>query len=648
MAKQLARPKSLKTVAASKATDVPEELTVKREEARKQAKDKARARTMARQQVIAEKLASAVEQMSSSLEEASGASEELGKTMDIVASASEEASAAAEESRVAIGQITKSAEIAASNTKVSLQKTKNLKELIKNTAADINGLVQGVKNSSDSNIESTKLIRELEKNSEQIGEIVGAVVRIADQTNLLALNAAIEAARAGEHGRGFAVVADEVRNLAETSEESARGIRNVVEGIQGQVQVVVSDIETSSKSSMEEVEKSGIIVQDLDKIDADLNALLEGVEEIAQNSANVMNGTEDFLKGSEVIASNSEEQSSAAEEARKAVEQQNKAFAEMQSASENLAELTETLRTSADNTKSAEEVAAAAEQLSANVEEATASSAQMMTALQEIAKGAQNQGEAAEENRSLGEKLENLLKNMNERSKKADNLLNDFKELVSRNNVNVYNLIHNISKSSESVAQSVANVRILGDHTNNINKIVDKIVMVALQTNMLAVNGSIEAARAGEFGRGFSVVAGDIRTLANDSSENAEKIKDMVRAMQYKITTVANDLEMTAKSSTDEVERAKRSTATLATIESDMEAVRTNVQEVNVVVGQALISIEQANKSVAEIANSAEEAAKVTNEAAKAAEEGSKGMKLISEAVEDIAGQADEMQNIGG
>ncbi len=647
MAKQLAKPRYLKAGVSAK-TEVPEELTAKREEARKQAKEKARARTMARQQVIAEKLASAVEEMTSSLEQASGASEELGKTTDIVASAAEEASSGAEESRVAIGQITKSAETAVGRTKVSLQKTRNLKELIRNTTAEINGLVQGVRNASASNMESTKLIRELEKNSENIGEIVGAVVRIADQTNLLALNAAIEAARAGEHGRGFAVVADEVRNLAEISEDSARGIRNVVEDIQQQVQLVVSDIESVSKSSLEEAERSGIIIQDFDKIDADLNALMEGVEEIAKSASDIMSDTEEFLKGAEVIATNAEEQSSAAEEARKAVEQQNKAFAEMQTASENLAELTETLRGSVDNTKTAEEVAASAEQLSANIEEATASAAQIMTALQQIAKGAQNQSQAAEENRALGEKLETALKAVSDRTRESENLLNDLKDLISRNKISVDNLIHNISKSSDSSSQTVVNVRILEERTNNINKIIDKIVMVALQTNMLAVNGSIEAARAGEFGRGFSVVAGDIRTLANDSSENAEKIKDMLRSMQSQIGIVANDLEKAAKTSAEEVEKAKKSTGNLISIEIDMESVRASVQEVSIVIREALTALEQANKAVAEITISAEKSAKVTNEAAKAAEEGSKGMKLISEAIEDIAGQADELQNIGG
>lgn len=648
MAKQLARPGAVKTGITTKRDDKnTEELTKKREEARKMAQEKARARTMARQQSIAEKLASAVEEMTSSLEQAAGAAEELGKTMESVATASEEASAAAEESRSALTEINRTAELSDERAKAGLDKGKNLQLLLKQTASDIAALVRGVQESAKGNVESTKLIRELEKNSDQIGEIVGAVVRIADQTNLLALNAAIEAARAGEHGRGFAVVADEVRNLAETSESSAREIRNVVDDIQEQVQQVVEEIETSTKSALDEVEKAKTITKDLDQILTDVEEIVEDSEDIARNSADVIDISEDFTRGSEDVASNAEEQGSAAEEASKGVQQQNKAFDEMQGASEELAELTDSLRSSVDSQKSAEDCAAAAEELSANIEEATSSSAQIMTALEQISKGAQSQSKAADANKDLGEKLELALNTMCERAKGSEEKINVIKDVVGNNKINVDNLIANIGKSSESASQSVDSVRVLDERTNNINKIVDKIVNVALQTNMLAVNGSIEAARAGEFGRGFSVVASDIRTLANDSSENAEKIKDMVRAMQNHINVVANDLEMAGKIAAQEVASAKKTTDNLDTIEADMIEIQDGIIETNQGASEALLSLEQANKAVVEIANAAEEASRVSEEASSAAEQGSKGMQLIAQAIEDIASQADEMQNIG-
>lgn len=646
MARQLARPSGVKTANGySGRIEVSEDLIDKREQAKKLAQEKARARTMARQQAIAERLASAVEEMSSSLEQASSASEELGNTMQTIASTAEEASAAAEESRTAVVQITKGAERAAEIAGESLEKGKYLQDLVKNTSTDIQALIQGVNNASKANLESTKLIKELEKNSEQIGEIVGAVVRIADQTNLLALNAAIEAARAGEHGRGFAVVADEVRNLAETSEQSARGIRNVVDEIRTQVQKVVDDIDAAGKNAVQEIEKAKVITEDLEKVSSDINAIVEGAVIIDKNANTSRMDADEFLKGSEEIASGAEEQSSAAEEATRGVQEQNKAFSEMQTAAETLAELTDSLKNATDGKKSAEEVAAAAEQLSSNIEEASTSAKQIATAIEQISKGAQNAAKAAERNRTLSERLEVAATGMAERAQLSEEKIHAVRELVGKNRADIDNLISNIGKASSESVRSAENVKMLADKTNNINKIVDQIVNVTLLTNMLAVNGSIEAARAGEFGRGFSVVAGDIRALANDSSENAEKIKDMVRTMQAQIAVVASDIETAGKIAAQEVENARKSTSNLDTIESDIVVVQNGIREINNGAQESLAAIEQANKAVIEIANAAEESSKVTLEAAKAAEEGSKGMQLISQAIEDIASQADEMQN---
>jgi methyl-accepting chemotaxis protein len=622
-----------------------DDLGQNRINAKKLADEKARARTVARAQAVAEKLATATDQVASAITEATGAVEELEKTMHTIAAGAEESSAAAEESRAAINQIEKASDIANGRADASVRRVNEVVALAKHTTADIETLIKGVGDAANANIESAKMIAELERQSEEIGKIVHAVTRIADQTNLLALNAAIEAARAGEHGKGFAVVADEVRNLAEISEKSARGIQEVVNEIQGQVKVVSSDTEAAGKKGREEVDKAKVITQDLVKIAADYDEVRLNCVEIQKNAADALAGAKSYLKGAEEIAAASEESTSACQEAQKSTQEQSKAYSEMSDAARSLAEMAETLKTSTNAQKSAEELAATAEELSTNAEELKSSSQQISIAIEQINRAAGLQARAAEASNTVGTQMRNAAKGMGDRAEMSVEKAVATQKLLASNKANVDGLIVNVGKNAEASSESAKNILELEERTRRIDKIVDAIVMVTVQTKMLAVNGNVEAARAGEYGRGFSVVAGDIRSLANESSENADKIKDLVKNVQTQITKVAGDIELAGRNGRAEVERAKISSTNLERIAKDSEVVVGDIREISKAVGDMAAGLEQAGKASEQISAAAEETARASTEAAGASEQGLKAAQEIAQAIEEISSQADELQN---
>lgn len=644
MEKKLARPSDKATLKASNLAS--EELDKKREIARKQAQDKVRARTLAKQQQSAERIAVATEQLASGIEQASSAAEELGATMAQISKGANESSAAAEESRAAINQIDKASVIADKNAKESLDKVNIAKSLLEVSTNDIAMLTKGIKSSADANLESVKLVGELEKQSNEVGEIVQAVVRIADQTNLLALNAAIEAARAGEHGKGFAVVADEVRNLAETSEKSARNISELVTEIQNNVKVVVKDIESSGVAANQVVEQAIKTTEDLKTISKEIDLVQVGIQEVSQNSAIANNGAGEFLIIADQVAAAAEQQSGAAEEVEKSLLMQNKAFSELNTGASDLAQMAEELKLSTDTQKSAESLASASEELSANVEEANSTANEILKAMQQITAGSQAQSELTEKAAVLSDKLAVASKQMSERAEFSSGKVTELQKLLDINKIAVDKMIEGISSSAETNLVASKNIKNLEETTRRIDKIVDAIGNVTIQTNMLAVNGSIEAARAGEFGRGFSTVAGDIRALAGESAENADKIKDLVRSIQQQIQRVASDIELSSKTSFAEVDNAKKTTHNLVVIEDSMNIILAATNEIGKGAEQSLVALEQARKGVEQIAAAAEEAGKAAEDASEAASEQSKGMQELAEAIEEISGLADELQNL--
>ena len=218
--------------------------------------------------------------------------------------------------------------------------------------------------------------------------------------------------------------------------------------------------------------------------------------------------------------------------------------------------------------------------------------------------------------------------------------------MLAENKINVDNMIENIKQSAEDNLKALENIKILEKHTRKIEKIVEVIMNVTILTNMLAVSGSIEAARAGEYGKGFSVVASDIRNLATESAENADKIKDLVRNLQDLINVCMQEIELAAKTAKGEAEKSKVASQSFIKLEENIKDTLEALKESLNLSQESLRAIEESKKAIDQIASAAEEAAKAVAEAAAAAEEQARGIQELSQAIEEIASLADELQSM--
>ncbi|MDR9096155.1 methyl-accepting chemotaxis protein [Burkholderia multivorans] len=602
-------------------------------------------RTLAKQQQAAERIAAATAQLASGINEAASAAEELKGAAGQIATGAEEASGASQELLAAFKQVTVSIGRQLQSANTAQGKSEATQALAQVTGDAVGKLVANVGVAAQRQAASVEMVAELEKQAANIGDIVKAVVRIADQTNLLALNAAIEAARAGKHGKGFAVVADEVRTLAETSEKSAKQIQDLVVQIQCEVKAISEGINTSAKTVEAEVEKGKVITAQLAQIRTELTEVVKGAQEIAAGAAQSNAAAQQALKGSEDIAAAAEEQSAAAEETNKTVDEQAAALAECEQAAQSLSELAEDLKNSTDVAKSAEDVASSAEELSSAVQEINRAASQITTAIEQIRKGAQTAAAATEESSAASTQIEKGLQVAQERATNGAEKVRAVRELLATNKKSVDELIAGINASVCATQASIKQVKDLEQVSRRIDKIVEAITTVSIQTNMLAVNGSIEAARAGEFGKGFVVVSTDIRNLARDSAENADRIKDLVKAVQDQIGTVSGDLDEIVKAAISEAEQAKTSTANLNQMEVEIAEVDRGAQEILAAATEIATAIAQVKKGVEQIAAAAQEAEKAATEAASAAEQQSKGAEELAAAIEEIASLADELQS---
>jgi methyl-accepting chemotaxis protein len=258
-----------------------------------------------------------------------------------------------------MAQLTTAIQQVAGNAQAVSRDSMKASEAARGGAVIVEDTVQGMEKIKTKVGISTQKVQEMGQRSEEIGTIVTAIEDIASQTNLLALNAAIEAARAGEHGKGFAVVADEVRKLAERASSATKEIGGLIKGIQKTVAEAVKAMEEGEQEVASGVISANQAGQSLKDILNAAEAVNTQAEEAAAASEQMSASADEMIKAIDSVSAVVEENTAATEEMAAG-------STEVTQAIENVASISE------ENSAAAEEVSASAEEMSAQVEEVTA------------------------------------------------------------------------------------------------------------------------------------------------------------------------------------------------------------------------------------------------------------------------------------
>ncbi|MGJ9385181.1 methyl-accepting chemotaxis protein [Salipaludibacillus sp. CF4.18] len=285
----------------------------------------------------AEELMASAEQTSLATNQVTVAIQEVESGSEIQGKATQESANAISELSIGINRIADtSSNVAESASDTSAQAIAG-NELLQNVVRQMTSI-------NDSTKETNNVIKGLDGNSNEIGKIIDVITGIADQTNLLALNAAIEAARAGEHGKGFAVVADEVRKLAEQSRGSASQISHLVQVIQNDVLKVVEMVNNETI----EVNEGMALVEETGN---SFHQILASIENVSGEIEELSAVSEQMSASMELVNSSVEKVSSIAKTSRdntadiaSSSEEQLATMEEVTGAASNLANMAEDLR----------------------------------------------------------------------------------------------------------------------------------------------------------------------------------------------------------------------------------------------------------------------------------------------------------------
>ncbi|EHQ92338.1 methyl-accepting chemotaxis protein [Desulfosporosinus youngiae] len=289
-------------------------------------------------------VAASSQQLSAGAEQSAQASYQVAAAIAEVSMGAEKQLSAVNETSASVEQMSAGIQHMMDNAKIVVKSSEQTALSAAEGSQAIKKTIQQMMNIEETVTGSADVVMNLGERSKEIGQIVDTISGIAEQTNLLALNAAIEAARAGEQGRGFAVVADEVRKLAEQSQEASKQIALLISGIQHDTQKAVVSINEGThqvKLGTEVAETAGQAFNEIadlvNQVSSQIGEISEDIQQMAVGSEKVVSSVTDIYEISREISGQTQTVSAATEE-------QSASMEEVSSSSQILAKMAEELQ----------------------------------------------------------------------------------------------------------------------------------------------------------------------------------------------------------------------------------------------------------------------------------------------------------------